>query len=109
MHPYGKVSSSSDSSDYIGTKLLKSSLENIDADRSTTFFPQTVVKLDEGDAVIGGYCRQYGSIIEYDIVFRLGSTVDYNLESSTGAGLQAISSNVVVFQSSDNNIASFSF
>ena len=48
--------------------------------------PQTVVKLDEGNAVIGGYCRQFGEVMEYDIILQLGSAED-NASYSPDAGL----------------------
>ena len=55
MHPYGKLSLNESNADYIRNKLLKNDMSNIDASRTTTFFPQEVVKLDIGNVIMHGY------------------------------------------------------
>lgn len=73
LHPLGSISQDSSRSDYIGNKLLSSDFTNIDDKRSTTFFPQEVIKLDVGNVITHGYCRKFGKIMEYDIVFKLAT------------------------------------
>ena len=73
MHPLGSISLDSSRSDYIENKLLRSDLENIDQRRDTTFFPYSVEKLDVGNVTTHGYCRRFGKIMEYDIVFKLAT------------------------------------
>ena len=73
-HPYGKISLSASSSNYIGKKLLKSDMSNIDNNRTTIFFPQVVQKLEAGVAILNGYMRNYGKILEYDILVKLASS-----------------------------------
>lgn len=73
MHPFGAVSLDESSPDYIGNKLLKNDFSNINKQRKTTFFPMQVMKLDVGDVIVHGYSRQYGKVLEYDIVFKLAT------------------------------------
>ncbi len=42
MHPFGKLSLQQSSADYIGSKILKSDMSNIDESREKVFFPQVV-------------------------------------------------------------------
>lgn len=69
MHPFGKLDGSLDA------KLLKQDLSNIDPARSSVFFPQKVIRLGASAAIVTGYQRNFGNIVEYDIVLKLASSV----------------------------------
>lgn len=88
MHPLGKVSLDQSSSSYIGNTLLKRDMSNIDQSRTTNFFPQHVHKLDATASVFDGYMRDYGHVLEYDIVLKLASSTtasdNYIFTSQTG-------------------------
>lgn len=77
MHPLGEVSLDLSSDYYIDKVLLKNDTSNVDQSRSTTFFPQTVLKLDSGTVVMNGYMRNYGKVLEYDILLKLASNEVY--------------------------------
>ena len=55
MHPFGKVSIDADSPYYIGDKLLQKDMHNLNMNRPKVFFPQLVMRLKSGVAVITGY------------------------------------------------------
>lgn len=90
-HPFGKVSLDSSSEHYLGKSLLYKDMHNIDESRKTVFFPQHVQKLDAGIAVLNGYMRNYGKVLEYDIIVKLASSdiVDVANVFSSGASLSA--------------------
>ena len=90
-HPLGKLSLLPSDSEYIGEKLLVRDMHNIDANRKTVFFPQKVIRLDSGYAIMTGYMRNYGKILEYDIVLKLASsqTTDSTQIFSTSNSLLA--------------------
>ena len=73
MHPLGKVSIDKNDDNYIGKSLLQKDMSNIDAVNATTIFPHHVQKLNSGYAVMDGYMRNYGKILEYDIIVKLAS------------------------------------
>jgi len=75
MHKYGQLNLDEGEPTYIGNSLLKSNLENIDRSRERVFFPLEVNKMDENsNAVLDGYAKDYGDIMEYDILFKFGNT-----------------------------------
>lgn len=74
MHPLGKVSLDKDDEHYIGHALLKKDMSNIDFAHTTTIFPQHVQKLNNGVAVMNGYMRNYGKVLEYDVIVKLASS-----------------------------------
>lgn len=96
MHPYGKLSLDSQSADYVGNKLLKADLSNIDKSRKTTFFPQEVIKLDVGNVIMHGYSRSFGSVIEYDIIFKLATDAMTDSRQMF-EGTQTLSANSTAF------------
>lgn len=66
MHPYGKF-------DELSDVLLMSDMSNIDRSRKSVFFPYETVRLPSGIATLTGYERNFGSIVEYDIILKLAS------------------------------------
>lgn len=67
MHPYGKI-------DELSDVLLMSDMSNIDRSRPSVLFPYEMVRLPSGIAVMTGYERNFGSIVEYDIILKLASS-----------------------------------
>lgn len=74
MHPFGKISTDPDSPHYLQNKLLLSDMSNLNPERPTVFFPQTVIRLKSGTAVITGYQRDFGKVVEYDIILKLAAS-----------------------------------
>lgn len=93
MHPYGKISLDSESVDNISNKLLKSDLSNIDRNRKSVFFPQYMKKLDAGNAIVTGYSRNFGSIVEYDIILKLANADMHDSSGLFDAGQELTSNN----------------
>ena len=91
-HPFGEVSLDPLDDAYIGTRLLKNDMSNIDPSRKKVFFPQTMQKLDSGVAVLNGYMRNYGQILEYDIIVKLASN-DLMQENQIFSQSSALSAN----------------
>lgn len=48
MHTFGEVSFNKDDPAYIGNRLLKNDMSNIDIDHSTVIFPLSMEKLAAG-------------------------------------------------------------
>lgn len=74
MHPFGKISLDEYSPYSLSTKLLKSDLTNISRSRSSVFFPYVSRKLDQGSVIVSGYMRNFGNVVEYDIILKLASS-----------------------------------
>ena len=67
MHPFGRLDCD------LNDKFLKSDLENINPLRKSVFFPQYVKRLESGTAIVTGYSRNFGNVVEYDIILKLAS------------------------------------
>ena len=98
MHPYGRVSLNEHSSDYIGHDLLLKNFSNIDINRKTSFFPYLVEKMNASrNALLNGYMRVFGDVVEYDIIFKFGNEANYD-PTKIFAGSADLTANVVTFQ-----------
>lgn len=99
-HPFGKISLDEESVDYIGNKLLQKDMSNINSRRTSIFFPQQVKRLDYGEVIVNGFKRDFGKIIEYDIILKLAnsSTIDPSAERSLFGSTQQLSANNVTFE-----------
>lgn len=96
-HPYGKVSLSADNANYIGKKLLMSDMSNINDSREKIFFPQVVQKLEAGVAILNGYMRNYGKILEYDILVKLAAS-EASTNNQIFSSSSALSANTLQLQ-----------
>ena len=92
-HPFGKISLDSTSDDYVGEKILKKDLSNIDIDRKSTFFPYQMIKMKSSESIATGYMRDYGKVVEYDIIFKLGQS-DVDDGTQLFFGSKELSANV---------------
>lgn len=97
MHPNGIVNDDPTSSNYIGNKLLKKDMQNIDPTRSTVFFPYVVQRTNADNVVMTGYMRDFGNVLEYDYVFKLAS-FDQQDRSSLFVGSAELSANTLALQ-----------
>lgn len=71
MHKFGKLSSYSD----LDGKVLRTDLENLSPNRSSFMFPKHTVQLEPNGSILDGWVRIWDTgYIEYDIIFKLGST-----------------------------------
>lgn len=93
-HPFGEVSLDPHDDAYIGTRLLKNDMSNIDPSRNKVFFPQIVQKLDSNVAVLNGYMRNYGTILEYDIIVKLAAN-DIVQDNQIFSQSSALSANIL--------------
>lgn len=97
-HPYGKINGQNGDVDYIGNTLLYTDFHNIDRKRDTVFFPLEMDKINEQkNAVLDGYVKNYGEIIEYDILFKFGNEDDLN-EMHIFDSSSELSANIAKFQ-----------
>ena len=104
-HPFGKISIDPSSDSYIGNKLLQKDMSNIDDTRSTVFFPYYMQRLDAGTAILNGYMRDYGHVIEYDVILKLASNDITNSNDlfSSGTGLSANTLKLQMYVGLTNN------
>lgn len=99
MHPFGPVSMDSMNPNYISKALLRTDLANISHTRETTFFPSQVTKLTSDNAILHGYMRVYDNkLLEYDIVFKLGSGTTSDNDLKIFDASSQLSANTAVFQ-----------
>lgn len=97
-HPFGKVSLDPNSSDYVGHDLLLRDFTNIDDSRKTSFFPHIVEKLNTSrNAILNGYMRVFGDVIEYDVLFKFGNEANNN-DNSIFDSASSLSANIATFQ-----------
>lgn len=108
MHPFGKLGNDLDN------KLLKADMSNIDASRKSVFFPQQVARLESGIAIVTGYQRNFGNVVEYDIILKLASSHTSSFSSlfqdvqplsannTTFAAFSGISQSSIMFQKNKN-------
>lgn len=97
MHPFGKISIDSSSPYYIGDKFLQRDMHNLNMNRSKIFFPQQVTRLKPGVAVITGYQRDFGKLMEYDIILKLASS-SITSHTSLFNDIRPLSANNASFQ-----------
>lgn len=86
-HPLGRVSEDETDPDYVGNKLLKRDLSNLDQTRKQNFFPHEVKWMTVNAAIVNGFYRIYANkIIEYDIIFKFGASEKSETETIFQAG-----------------------
>lgn len=75
-HKFGKIQNDNiDNPNHINTKILTKDFADLNPDRETVFFPNEVKRLEQDSvSITNGYYRKYDNgILEYDLIFRLGS------------------------------------
>lgn len=98
MHPFGKVSLDEGSSNSIAHKLLKSDLTNINRYRSSVFFPYVTKKLDSGSVIATGYMRNFGNVVEYDIILQLSNSTASSAQTKIFSADNILDANNIVFK-----------
>lgn len=99
-HPFGKLTTTKSSPDYIGRKVLTRSLNNISQDRTKGFFPSQTGHFTTQSIVNGTYRIWDCGLLEMNIVFRLGYV------RTDDDGYDILSCNDIIFQQSPTNVDS---
>lgn len=83
------------------SSIVFTSLENIEEERETFFYPNELATVNPDNSIIAGYMRKWDNgILEYDILFRLGYQGEVNDQ-----GLSVISANNLdVYHRNYNNL-----
>lgn len=94
-HPSGKLGLQNSTKTFI-------TLENLDDDRKTLLYPDTMTSLVADRTILDGYMRKWpNGLLEYDVTFRLGYI------SSDENGIDLLTANNFVVDDSPNNFMYF--
>ena len=96
-HKFGKLENDEDAY----AKIMLNDVTNIDENRKQIFYPNVTFCLTEDNVILNGICRKWDNgLLEYDIVFKLGSTG--NVQDIRGTQYEVIECNNLSIDTESN-------